>query len=363
MPPGSERGGESVSMKKRNLLPWDVFTKTVRKTPEEVYDSLYDRRLLSPEGQAAKSSVLRRIIQLFEAMDASCDGESNTAFAIAERAFVDSGYLNLPSGGNGQLLTSSSWPRHHVSAFELPDAYEIVKFYSPHVARARINHSGKEDGTVVEVLLKKTVDGAEHEIDILEYLKHRWDKTFGDNARPPFPTDVKKLGDGLFEEEFIYSRPLVPTPDEYPEPVFERIRPLLKAVEWLHDQQVIHGDLNIHNILVTASSIRLIDFGNARCPGINENWFRSGTPAYRAPEAFECPPDPRMDIFSLGSTLHLLFFGTLPYDPDYQPRQCRHIRYPRLKAVLDKATQLQAEKRHDSVAELHADLAQTLKPA
>lgn len=342
-----------------NRLPWDIFTKTVRKTPQEVYESLLDRRMLTPLGQTNRAQVIEHINHLLHSMDAVGDVDVSP-YTLAEQDFLQSGYVYALSEPLAVSPTSSGWPRGNISAAELPPGYEIVKYFSPHVARARINLSGKEDGTIIEVLLKKSGDDSNHEFEILQYLQARWVSENGENARPPFPTDTKKLADGLFEEEFIYSRPLVPTPDEHPEPVFKRVEPLLKAIEWLHQHQVIHGDLNVNNVLVTSSSVRLIDFGNARCPGINESGFRSGTPLYRAPEAFDIAPTTQMDIFSLGCTLYLLFFGSLPYDEHYRRKKCRHVLQPRLKSILEKAISIAAEDRHISVEQLRLDLTKAL---
>lgn len=348
-------------MARHNRLPWDLLTKTVRKTPAEVYDSLLDRKLLSPAGQTDRAEVIRRINVLFSSMDSTSTHDAyDSPYAKEEEAFLASGYITGQPQLNAPLQTSSSWPHGNISDTELPDGYEIVKYFSPHVARARINRSGTEDGTIVEVLLKKCFGEEHHELAILTHLLQQWVEENGHNTRPPFPTEAKPLTDDLFEEEFIYSRPLVPTPDEHPEPVFKRIEPLLEAVEWIHKHDVIHGDLNINNVLVTSATIRLIDFGNARCPGINESWFRSATPLYRAPEAFEAPPSIQMDIFSLGATLHRLFFGSLPYDEHYQAKPCRHPMQPKLKKVLDTATRLKPTERYQRVEDLHQDLLKVL---
>ena len=171
-------------MARHNRLPWDIFTKTVRKSPDEVYQSLLDRRLLSPSGQSDRAAVLRHIENIFLAMDSDGGDTDTSPYESAENALATSGYLNLPISGNGQLATSSAWPTGNLADFEIPEGYEIVKYYSPHVARARINRSGEEDGTIVEVLLKKSLDGAEHEFDILHYLQQCWRSCATVSGRP-----------------------------------------------------------------------------------------------------------------------------------------------------------------------------------
>lgn len=343
-------------MSSRNLLPWDIYTKTVMKSATEIYHSLKDRRLLSPEGLSNKALVIAEIQKLLKAMNAPCEPSGESPFCAAEQHFVKSVYFLSTSSYDNPSITSPSAIPEQLTVQELPSGYEVLKHYSSHVVRARVNLSGEEDGTVVELLVKKSPTGQEHEPEILNLLNQHWFDEFGENSRPPFPTDIRKLGTNLFQEEFIYSRPMIPAPDEQPEPIFTRVEPLLEAVDWLHRQNVVHGDININNILATTCSVRLIDFGNARCPGIHEAFFRSATPGYRAPEAFDIAPNTLMDIFSLGATLHMLFWGSLPYSRDFEPLETPGIAHPTLKQVLDKATHLDPKQRHQTVKDLHTDL-------
>lgn len=347
-------------MSSRNLLPWNLYTKTVLKSPNEIYRSLKDRNLLTPEGITNKALVLDEIRELLGSMSSPALASGESAFLEAELKFVHSRFISM-NQTDGSLSTSENYLiPGNLTERDLPQGYEIVKYFSSHVARVRVNLSGEEDGTIVERLVKKTPEGQDHEIRILNLINAHWTEEHGNNARPPFPTEIRELGPNVFEEEFIYSRPVIPAPDEQPHPIFNRLEPLFEAVHWLHQQGVVHGDINLNNVLATTSSIRLIDFGNARCPGIHEEFFRSGTPGYRAPEAYDTKPNRRMDIFSLGATLHMLFWGTLPYNDDYQPTGSAGISNKDLKAVVDQATHLNPDQRHATVQQLNQDLKQVL---
>lgn len=105
----------------------------------------------------------------------------------------------------------------------------------------------------------------------------------------------------------------------------ERALPLAlqicEAVACAHRQGVVHRDLKPENILIDAAGrAKVGDFGIARIlrPGGPRSTVTSadvvlGTPRYMAPEALEgAPPDPRMDVYSLGVLLYQMLLGKLP---------------------------------------------------
>ena len=84
---------------------------------------------------------------------------------------------------------------------------------------------------------------------------------------------------------------------------------LMEALEFLHERQVVHGDLKPSNILITDSGnhVRLIDFGFAD----NEAYIAKNigtSPSVSTPE--QLPTDvliPQRDIYALGKMLALIF--------------------------------------------------------
>ena len=86
-----------------------------------------------------------------------------------------------------------------------------------------------------------------------------------------------------------------------------------------HAQGLIHRDIKPSNILLEngVERVKITDFGLARAAD-DERCTRTGyvvgTPAYMAPEqARGEPPDPRADLFSLGSVLFALCTGEPPF--------------------------------------------------
>lgn len=86
----------------------------------------------------------------------------------------------------------------------------------------------------------------------------------------------------------------------------------------LHDNNIIHGDLNFKNILVDENKkVRFCDFSNSYYDGI---WchLHGGMPGFAPPEYsrnYDIPPTKEGDIYSLGCIMYYIFSGNI-YDRD-----------------------------------------------
>ena len=115
---------------------------------------------------------------------------------------------------------------------------------------------------------------------------------------------------------------------------------LMEALIFLHDRQIVHGDLKPSNILITDSGnhVRLIDFGFSD----NEAFFAKNigtSPSISSPE--QLPTDvlkPERDIYALGKILSLLF----PHSLKPVIRRClasdrsRYISVRQVRAALHR---------------------------
>ncbi|MGA7217645.1 MAG: protein kinase [Candidatus Sulfotelmatobacter sp.] len=98
-----------------------------------------------------------------------------------------------------------------------------------------------------------------------------------------------------------------------------------EAVQYAHQNLVVHRDLKPDNILVVEDGTpRLLDFGTAKllspshdlAPGeFTRHGYQSFTPQYASPEqVLGNPITTASDAYSLGVLLYLLLTGTLPYE-------------------------------------------------
>jgi hypothetical protein len=103
---------------------------------------------------------------------------------------------------------------------------------------------------------------------------------------------------------------------------------VLRALEFIHSRDMVHGDVKPENILVTVESqdeegshsacrIKVIDFGLAKRERAFGGEKILGTPYYVAPETIlGSLIDRRTDLYSLGVVLYHLTTGELPFRGD-----------------------------------------------
>lgn len=97
----------------------------------------------------------------------------------------------------------------------------------------------------------------------------------------------------------------------------ELIRQILRALQALHEADVVHRDLKPANLMVDEGQRAVVmDFGVAHLGGserLTAGSMVMGTPLYMAPEQMcGMPPDPRSDLYSLGAILYEAYGGRFP---------------------------------------------------
>ncbi|MEW5807445.1 MAG: serine/threonine-protein kinase [Acidobacteriota bacterium] len=108
------------------------------------------------------------------------------------------------------------------------------------------------------------------------------------------------------------------------EPSFAKIKTILlqvlSALNVVHSNGIVYGDVKPHNIMVIENGdgeidIKLFDFGLAMKEGSQMNGRDvSGTLAYMAPEMFRnARIDRRADLYSLGALLYEMITGYTPF--------------------------------------------------
>ena len=100
---------------------------------------------------------------------------------------------------------------------------------------------------------------------------------------------------------------------------------LVKILEYLHENGIVHRDLKLENILIVSSDqspngsiIKLTDFGLAKFIDKSSPTLttRCGSEEYAAPELISGKPydGRKTDIWSLGVILYTLLVGYLPFN-------------------------------------------------
>ncbi len=134
---------------------------------------------------------------------------------------------------------------------------------------------------------------------------------------------------------------------------------LCAALDVLHAQGWVHGDISPSNILVDGASVCLIDFDLA-C-GVGERPNSPGTVTYVSPSRRNREPAQTSDdVFSLGASLFFALTGRAPFvfdgglrrdDAGLAWRDDERELYPVLSAFLDRATSPEASHRFKNAGE------------
>jgi eukaryotic-like serine/threonine-protein kinase len=151
------------------------------------------------------------------------------------------------------------------------------------------------------------------------------------------------------------------------------IRGIASALDYIHNQGIIHRDIKASNVLLDANGeCYLTDFGIARIISDAAQLTRTGdvlgTVDYVAPELFEADrrADARSDRYSLGVLLYEMVTGRLPFTAESQlvvvsmhmnkrppsPRSIAPHISSQVERVINKALEKRPEHRYDSATEL-----------
>jgi serine/threonine protein kinase len=168
-------------------------------------------------------------------------------------------------------------------------------------------------------------------------------------------------------------------------------RSVCEAVQFAHQNLVVHRDLKPDNIFVAEDGTpKLLDFGTAKLTSpakdnpegdLTRQGFNSFTPQYASPEqVLGTPVTTASDTYSLGVLLYLLLTGSLPYElkelttaemvrvicqeppkrptavPDSaHPKSNAHLD-PDLEAILLKALRKEPQERYQTADQLATDI-------
>ncbi|RVE66715.1 hypothetical protein OJAV_G00110190 [Oryzias javanicus] len=170
--------------------------------------------------------------------------------------------------------------------------------------------------------------GVEHEVEILQALKHPNIVMLKDvfESRSEVVLVLELISGGeLFD--FIAEK------DNLLEiEAIEFMKQILQGLKFMHSNNIAHFDLKPENIMLSNKEtpnpdIKLIDFGLAHhfVPG-QEYKSTSGTPQYVAPEVISYEPlSTAADMWSIGVITYILLSGMSPFQGDTDEETLRNV--------------------------------------
>ncbi|KAI9011147.1 kinase-like domain-containing protein [Gaertneriomyces semiglobifer] len=101
------------------------------------------------------------------------------------------------------------------------------------------------------------------------------------------------------------------------------LRQIISAVDYCHQNNIVHRDLKIENILLTkCGTVKLIDFGLANIYSNSKKLHTfCGSLYFAAPELLNAKAytGPEVDMWSIGVILYVLVCGKVPFDDPSMP--------------------------------------------
>ncbi len=141
---------------------------------------------------------------------------------------------------------------------------------------------------------------------------------------------------------------------------------VLDALEYTHQQQVLHGDIKPANVMMSEAGIRLFDFGlghaqarvAAGLPSLSRNRFKAWTHAYAAPELLAGGAlTAAADLYGVACIVYELAQGKRLGERESMQKLVRPRHLPKhCWAALCTALAVDPERRKITVAELREAL-------
>ncbi|WP_439116215.1 protein kinase domain-containing protein [Ilumatobacter sp.] len=217
----------------------------------------------------------------------------------------------------------------------------------------------------------------EREGEVLAQLNHSSIATIYDRKQSEegVPYIVMEYLDGISMQHALDDRKALGKEGRMPvREAVEHVTKLARALELVHEKDIVHRDIKPSNIMLANRGPVLIDFGIAALSSqetLADNTRGVGTPAYMAPEQLRGGKNvgPSVDIYGLTASLYRALTGNAPYEgtpaevlaaiPVRDPELPATLRpdLPRdLLAILDVGLNRDVARRYETMTELREDL-------
>lgn len=143
-------------------------------------------------------------------------------------------------------------------------------------------------------------------------------------------------------------------------------REACEALQYVHEQQIVHRDVKPQNLIDSSHGTVLVDFGVAReLEEDDPGTVGIGTPRFMAPEVFAGGTvSPRSDVFGIAATLWTLITGKPPVyaEPTKLTDVCPDVS-PSLERTIRAGLEMIPERRVASISAFAKALGAPLSPA
>ena len=254
------------------------------------------------------------------------------------------------------------------------DGYKIIRhLYSNKRTEVYVSYDHEINQHVI--LKAPSVNYSDHTEYITRFLHEEWaGRRIKSNHVLRVIESNRKRTALYYITEYIDGQTLRQWMDDNPRPSLSTVRNFISQITHglraFHRLEMIHQDLKPENIIIDKDgTLKIIDFGSTKIPGIEEIHTPIDTHALQGTENYTAPEyhlgeraTNRSDIFSLGVITYELLTGHIPYEKALTARNLHKLNYVSVKQfvpetpywvdkAIQKAVSINPEQRFPILSE------------
>lgn len=313
-----------------NFLPREVLKEISDSRKQLTSQTSLDKRLDSSENRSFEKRTASREILKDRSIASQFSSKPGSRDSVDFNKIVP-GSIGNKNNASQLALRDFSKFKKRLSSAELDfviDQYEILEFIGKgafgKVYKAQNKYNHQKIIAIKEIIINDSAQVKElmSEINLLKKLKHPNIVKYHGFIQRNFKFNIylEYCDGGSLKQYCSKLKKLKPNVDHVvsENSIIFYTKQILKGLEYLHNESIIHRDIKAANILLSNNNqvVKLTDFGVSTIMDTgNYNNTVVGTPNWMAPEVItlETFLSSKSDIWSLGSTIIELFTGHPPY--------------------------------------------------